>query len=704
MLKDYLKISLITCFGIVLLISLVSFSLAAPPINSTSNPISPIGTNLAGIVDWTSELPFTDIFKTSRTWITQCDGCAWDTGEYALLDLDEHGWVRSLPGPSDPATFTYVTTIMLVGDDRNGIAGDYIVLYEGEGTIVYRLGAVKDEAASTPGRDVINLPADRNLFLSITETDPNNTGNYIRNIRVVRPEDETTYQTQIFNPNFLEKVNRFNTVRYMDWMQTNGSQQGDWANRPLPTDAKYACYAEDCKGAPLEIMIELANQTQTEPWFTLPHQATDEYITQFATLVRDNLGENLRVYVEYSNEVWNSQFEQADWVSQQGEAEWPASSASNYTKRINWYGKRTAEICDIWKTVFGPQSERVVCVMASQAANDWTASQALSCPLWSEAPCAAHGIDALAIAPYFGGYLGDPSYAAQVESWTNQPDGGLSLLFTEIFTGGVLNGGPSGGAIERSLGWVSNNKTVADSFGLDLIAYEGGQHLVGHSGNENNQAITNLFISANRDPRMYDAYIQYLNGWRDRGGQLFANFSLAGGYSKWGSWGVLEYINQPSAPKYDALLDFIENNPCWWDNCTVQTTDLSASRKSASASTAQFGDTVTYTVTILNRGMPFTHTVRLTDTLPTELSYIPGTLTTTWGTLDDDLAPTLRWSGTLSDTSVVTLTYAVTVTTPSAQVITNTAQIDDGQGNVRQHSATILANAQMVYLPAILKD
>jgi len=78
-----------------------------------------------------------------------------------------------------------------------------------------------------------------------------------------------------------------------------------------------------------------------------------------------------------------------------------------------------------------------------------------------------------------------------------------------------------------------------------------------------------LFISANRDARMYDAYLQYLNGWRSQGGQLFANFSLAGGYSKWGSWGVLEYISQPAAPKFDALLQFISTNPCWWPDCVV---------------------------------------------------------------------------------------------------------------------------------------
>jgi len=58
--------------------------------------------------------------------------------------------------------------------------GKYVVLYEGEGTIEYKFDARKDEAASTSGRDVIDVnPSDKGIHLIITATDPNNTGNYI---------------------------------------------------------------------------------------------------------------------------------------------------------------------------------------------------------------------------------------------------------------------------------------------------------------------------------------------------------------------------------------------------------------------------------------------------------------------------------------------------------------------------------------------
>ena len=90
-----------------------------------------------------------------------------------------------------------------------------------------------------------------------------------------------------------------------------------------------------------------------------------------------------------------------------------------------------------------------------------------------------------------------------------------------------------------------------------LIAYEGGQHLVGHGGAENDEALTKLFAAVNRHPRMYDLYRKHLNHWFAEGGGLYGVFSFVGAPSKWGSWGVLEYQDQPASQshKYRALAD-----------------------------------------------------------------------------------------------------------------------------------------------------
>jgi hypothetical protein len=74
---------------------------------------------------------------------------------------------------------------------------------------------------------------------------------------------------------------------------------------------------------------------------------------------------------------------------------------------------------------------------------------------------------------------------------------------------------------------------------------------------ENNQAITELFIAANRDPRMGEIYRDYFTTWNELGGGLFANFKDVDTPSQWGSWGILESIYDESSPKYDAIQDLI---------------------------------------------------------------------------------------------------------------------------------------------------
>jgi hypothetical protein len=198
--------------------------------------------------------------------------------------------------------------------------------------------------------------------------------------------------------------------------------------------------------------------------------------------------------------------------------------------------------------------------MGAQSANSWTAKYALTY-VWSNSKKTSsdYKIKAIAIAPYFGYYLGAPSNESQVEAWTRDADGGLNKLFTEITTGGVLVGGPTGGALAQAYDQMSQYMTLARQKNLQLIAYEGGQHLSGFLGVENNTAITNLFQRANRDPRMGQIYTQYLNKWRDMGGGIFNHFSSISAYDKWGSWGSLENINQTTAPKYDALLAAINS-------------------------------------------------------------------------------------------------------------------------------------------------
>ena len=118
----------------------------------------------------------------------------------------------------------------------------------------------------------------------------------------------------------------------MDWMATNNSLAKEWSGRKRP--GFYTMVGEEgdaigrwgkpagtfpqlfAGGVAPEIMILLANMTQTDPWFCMPHRATPEYMTEFARLVKAKLDPKRKVYLEYSNEVWNWGFQQAGWMLQ----------------------------------------------------------------------------------------------------------------------------------------------------------------------------------------------------------------------------------------------------------------------------------------------------------------------------------------------------------------------------------------------------
>jgi hypothetical protein len=207
--------------------------------------------------------------------------------------------------------------------------------------------------------------------------------------------------------------------------------------------------------------------------------------------------------------------------------------------------------------------------MGGMSANPWVAEQALKCPLWAAEngghPC-AEPMNALAIAPYFGGHLGAVRWAGTVAAWTAQPDGGLALLFQELATGEVLND-PKALALPTVYRQIAAHRALADRYKLDLLAYEGGQHLVGVGVAQNNGRLEKLFVATNRAAAMGALYDDYLNGWREHGGQLLMHFNSVNRYTRHGSWGAKEYQTQRAAPKHAALLRFIAAHPCWWPGC-----------------------------------------------------------------------------------------------------------------------------------------
>jgi hypothetical protein len=480
---------------------------------AAADPPFPMGINLAGVTDWSTEFPFADVFKTSRPWVSQKQGQPWGKGGELKT---EKGWVKELA----PAQFAEALMFVDMGNRYPG--GKYVCLYEGAGTIEFGHAAKVGE--SKPGRIELEVLPERGMLtLKVTKTP-------VDKIRVIPADlEKDGKETTPFRPAFLKRYEGFAAVRFMDWQRTNNSKQAKWDQRAKPDDATQT----SDKGVAIEHCVALANEMKADPWFCIPHLADDDYVEQFANLIQKELAKDRKVYIEYSNETWNGQFEQARYCARKGKE--LGLSENGYEGQLRYSAQRSVEIFKIFEKVFGGK-DRLVRVLAAQSVNPWTGTTAMD---WKDA---AKSADAIAIAPYFGGALGDPKTADEV----------AALSVDQILD-------RCAESIESNKKHLAKYAEEAKKRKLKLMAYEAGQHLAGHGGAENNEKLTKLFHEANRHPRMKDLYLQDMKNWAEAGGDTYCLFSSVGRYSKWGAWGLKEYDDDDDAkaPKLQAVRDVI---------------------------------------------------------------------------------------------------------------------------------------------------
>jgi hypothetical protein len=555
---------------------LICCFLTIPSASAKYSPNPRLGTNVGSLDKLTSAVPFTDIFKISRGWFTSCrfdwqtkraldPDCtqqnSFNTREQKLLDLDKNGWVKSLPSPQQSPIFTQVTSTWKL--PAHFPLGRYVVLYKGQGTIKME-GDIRIAQNITSHNTAGHIEFDllspkRNLRLIITATNPNN---YVREIHIVPKKNEHNYKRHIFNQDYLHRLKPLHAIRFMTWSNTRSNDASEWYQRATPS---FAHYSGD-KGVPAERMIDLANAINATPWLSVPYKASDDYMHRYARMVKNRLRPNQKVYLEYSNEMWNIIFPGTTYAARKADKLWhfPYTDKPAYQRRVsmaaNWYAKRTVEMCKIWKDEFGKQHNRVKCILSAQAAVPWVGTETLDCPLWKEAGGCGKYVDAYAIGPYFGDYIARKEHRLEVKQWTKDPDGGMSRLFTEILQGGVLKKGHPGGAINLTLSmYVDSSKKLANKYGLELLAYEAGQHLIRYDPPHTvkDPAVLNMFMRAQKDPRMQEAYHRYLTGWAQHGGGLLMHFYGVGELTRKNFFSMLDYAGQISTPKYAALMQYL---------------------------------------------------------------------------------------------------------------------------------------------------
>ncbi len=519
------------------------------------NANSPMGSNTNEVLEYDSSVPFIDLFKASLPFREAIPYLTKGQIEY-----DRFGW------PTYIAPGAQAGTRLINKLPANNIPrGYYTVLYEGQGKMEYGLDATLVE--SQPGRDVILIdPGKDNEYsvkLEIKSTNPNN---HLRNIHVVPQggicasnpfqrvngasqcsrgdflDFERNHEKIIFNPDYLKFMKDYKVVRFMNMSGITRNPTQHWSDRPMVEQATWGG-AEGVRGAPLEVMVELANRLHADPWFTLPHAADNDYVRRYAEYVQAHLDPNLKVYIEYSNETWNGIFSQHAYMKQGGKQLNfdPVDHVAGY----KYYSMRSVEIFGIFEQVFGSK-QRLVRLMAGLTGNPEMTATMLSFR------DAFRHTDAFAIAPYVSGDINDFRKARSV---------------SDVFR--IMQDKKHGHSLPRVLEYVRKQAELTRQFGVDLIAYEGGQHLIDDKTKSDDQHPNKLFYEANRHPEMARIYKRLLDGWKQAGGKMFVHFSSPRIFNRFGSKGTKEYITQPDkdAPKHLAITQFISGNPCWWEGC-----------------------------------------------------------------------------------------------------------------------------------------
>lgn len=558
------------------------------PAQGLASPSLAMGLN--GISDWSTEHPFLDLMKSARAWTGHLPGQwgGWSDADLRKAGyLDADGWLKAMPEELDG-----VATILLTDQpaEATALGGRYRISYEGKGTLEI-MGAVAN-VARRPGEirfDFTPGGPGSMVVLTIKATDPGRTGDYLRDIRVMREENIALGEAgAIFDPAWIARIGDLRIVRFMDWMATNDSPVSDWSERPEPGDYSYSA-----QGVPVEVMVALANEIGADPWFTMPHQANDAYVRAFATYVRDHLDPRLMAHVEYSNEVWNWQFKQAGWAFDAAKARWGAEGDA----WMQFAGMRAAQVAMIWGEVFGAEAKaRLVKVIATQTG--WLGLEAplLDAPLWvAEDPARnrppATYFNAYAVTGYFSAGLGEDAKAPLVKEWiaasqaeaerdgramglraggldtyvaAHRYDAAVAKAGAELRDGSLT--GDAGSSVADLLGrMLPYQADVARAHGLELIMYEGGTHVVGLGNWPNDAELTAFFNHLNYTPEMAGLYGTLLAGWKDLGGTAFNAFVDMAGPSKWGSWGALRYPGDEN-PRWQVLADFNRDVPAWWQD------------------------------------------------------------------------------------------------------------------------------------------
>jgi hypothetical protein len=518
----------------------------------------PLGVNLEGLADWARMSPFVDLMKTSRKWGTA--DAPWDEASA----VDALGWPTGDAG----VVVKVVTTDEGEAGTPNSVIppGTYRLKFIGRGTVshvaspgVTIANAAYDAATNTSTADVVVGSGAYQLILAFRGTSGG-----VKNVSLRQP---SYGESETFTNEFKQAVAPFTTLRFMDFLATNGTPVRTWAERTTPASASQG----SSKGGAYEYTIQMANELGKDIWINIPVGADDDHIRQLATLLKDTLAPGRLVYLEYSNELWNWVFPQSGVNMSMAQAEaiagdttltkgtqcTPAMFAAGgefcdkHWAALYRVGKRTVDISKIFGEVMGSSAfnTRYRPVYATQWAYNAIGEQVLkNMAKYRGAPSSY--IYGIAGAPYFN--IPADLYNSTTATSTQILDAAQASVENDLnkfFMSGIGGNTPN---FQRGVAYDGGDwrnptqKSLADFYKIKSIAYEGGLDL----GQSANSAAAKM--AAVKDPRMGDLAGSELVQWFGCGNDVFMYYTLSSAWGQWGYWGLTNDSGNLNSPRYVA--------------------------------------------------------------------------------------------------------------------------------------------------------
>src|SRR5665213_1128192 len=465
------------------------------------------GTNVEPPNYYDTSAPYVDILMRAEPWWGPGSTQLSPTGYPAVIGQGAQSQVRTQGYPTGIYNFYGEGdfTIGLLSPD----VGNQTTSPPG-----FIPGTFKKVGNIATGQVQINSPAINasdvgEIVIDIYAKDANNLPN---NFHLTRPEYPAWPNTNAtFGREYLQALSPFCALRFMDWMGTNGTTVTNWASRPQPTIFGYKnqgnCY---------ERMIELSNTTGTDMWICVPLNATDDWASNMAQLVKQNLNPNLHCYYEMSNEMWNWNFPQWQQVETWDKTN-PALTTNSAWAR---HGQEMAYLLMHFASIMQPiLSSQGRPILAGQMANTIYCSSGLQ---WIQQTYGAPS-------KYIYGIAGAPYFAINSTSLAVTGLDSLMASMTDYVNNYVTS-------------WISPNMASSNQYGVKLLCHAMRQ------GSVAAPTTMTLYQSAQYDPRMGTLYTNECNMLKSAGADLCCFYNFCTGDSKYGFWGALQDIRQISNP------------------------------------------------------------------------------------------------------------------------------------------------------------